>query len=27
MHYAERYAWDEFVELNLQVCRVLASQS
>ncbi|WP_409033976.1 YkgJ family cysteine cluster protein [Pseudomonas sp. JUb42] len=27
MHYAERYAWDEFVELNLQVCQVLAFQS
>ncbi|MFJ3683331.1 YkgJ family cysteine cluster protein [Pseudomonas sp. NPDC090208] len=27
MHYAERYTWNEFVELNLQVCNVLSAQA
>ncbi len=26
MNYANRYSWDEFVDLNLQVCAVLAKQ-
>lgn len=26
MHYAEQYSWAEFVDANLEVCRVLQGQ-
>ncbi|WP_410910136.1 YkgJ family cysteine cluster protein [Pseudomonas sp. SIMBA_068] len=27
LHYARQYGWDEFVKLNVQVCKVLEAQS
>ncbi|PAA02519.1 YkgJ family cysteine cluster protein [Pseudomonas fragi] len=27
MHYAERYNWQEFVKVNVEVCRLLQSQA
>jgi hypothetical protein len=27
MHYAQQYSWEVFVEANVEVCRVLQSQT